>query len=101
MKGLPLVFLEVFFVSYGSDDVWFVVLQSLCLGSRSVGIMVRCCVFILSSCSPSWVASRACRDGSACGDIISCCVCVLKSLKDLFPRLLLTIGHLLPLFFSN
>ena len=73
----------------------------LCLGSRSVGIMVGCSGFILSSCSPSCVASRACRVGSACGVIISICVWVLKSLIVLFPRFSLTIGHLPPLCFSN
>ena len=73
----------------------------LCLGSRSVGIMVGCCVFVLSSCSPSWVASRACRFGSVYGAIISICVWVLKSFMVLSPRSMMTIGHLPPLCFSN
>jgi len=61
--------------------------------------MVGCCVFILSSCSPSWVASKACKNGSACGAIISICVWVLKSLMVLLPWSMVTIGHLPPLFF--
>jgi len=73
----------------------------LCLYSRSVGIMVGYCVFILSSCSPSWVASRAYRVGSACGAIISICVGVLISFMVLFPRSMLTIGNLPLLCFSS
>ncbi len=60
----------------------------LCLGSRSVGIMVGCCVFNLSFCSPSWVTSRASSDVSACGVVISSCIWVLKSYTVLFPRFL-------------
>ena len=73
----------------------------LCLGNSSVEIMVGCCVFILSSCSPSWAASRACIVWSACGAIISICVWVFKSLMVLFPRSILTISNLPPLCFSS
>ena len=73
----------------------------LCLGSKSVGMMVGCCVFILLICSPSRVASRACSVVSFCGVIISICVWVLKSLMILFLRSILSIGHLPPLCFSD
>jgi len=43
----------------------------LCFGSRLVGIIVGCCVVVFSFYSSSWVASRACRIGSACRGIIS------------------------------
>jgi len=38
-----------------------------CFGSRRVGIIVGCCVVILSFCSPSRVTSKVCRVWSACG----------------------------------
>ena len=60
-----------------------------------------CCVFALSFCSPSWVASRACNVLSSCGVVISIFIWVLKSLMVLFPRSMLTIGHLPPLCFSS
>ena len=66
-----------------------------------MGIMVGCCVFILSFCSPFRVASRACSVVSSCGVIISICVWVLKSLMVLFPRSILSINHLPPLCFFN
>ena len=77
------------------SGLWFCGL--LCLGSSSVGIMVGCRVFILSFCTPSRVASRACIVVSSCGVIISICVWVLKSLMALFPRSKPSIGHLPPL----
>ena len=46
----------------------------LCFDGRLVGIIVGCCVVILSFCDPSWVASRACRVWSDCGLSISICV---------------------------
>ena len=73
----------------------------LCLGRMLVGIMVGCCVFSLSFCRPSCVASRACSVVSFCGVVISIFVWVLKSLTDLLPRSILIIGHLPPLCFSN
>ena len=60
-----------------------------------------CCVFTLSFCSPSWVASRACNVVSSCGVVISIFNCILKPLMVLFPRSMLTIGHLPPLCFSS
>ncbi len=66
-----------------------------------MGIIVGCCVFSLSFCSPSFVASRAFSDVSICGVVISILVCVLKSLTVLLPRSMLTIGNLPPLCFSN
>ena len=73
----------------------------LCLGSRSVGIMVECCVIILSFCSPSRVSSRACSVVLSRDDIISICVWDLKSLMVWFPKSILSIDHLPPsCFFS-
>ena len=48
----------------------------LCRGSSLVEIMVGCCVLLLSFCSPSWVASRACNVVSACNVVISICMWV-------------------------
>jgi hypothetical protein len=59
-----------------------------------MGIMVGCCVFTLSFCSPSWVASRAYNVVSTCGVVISIFIWALNSLMVLFPRSMLTIGHL-------
>ena len=73
----------------------------LCLGRRSVVIMVGCCVFALSFCSPSWAASRACNVVSSCGVVISIFIWILKSLMVLFPKSMLNIGHLPPLCFSS
>jgi hypothetical protein len=58
-------------------------------------------VFILSFCSPSLVAYRACSGVFSFGVILYICVWVWKSLIDLFPRTMLTIGHLPPLCFSS
>ena len=63
----------------------------LCFGSRLVGMIVGCCVVVLSLCSHSCVAFRACKVGSACVVVISIRVCVLKSLTVLFPRSMPTI----------
>ena len=63
--------------------------------------MVGCCVFALSFCSPSWVASMACCVVSSCGVVISIFIWVLKSLMVLFPRSMLTIGHLTSLCFPS
>jgi len=80
-------------------DLWCCGL--LCLGSRSVGIMAGFCVFILSFCSPSLVASRACSVLSSCGVIISIRVWILKSSMVLFSRSIMNIAHVPPLCFSN
>ena len=66
-----------------------------------MGIIVGCSTFILSFCNPSRVASMACSVVSSCGIIISICVWVSKSLIVLFPRSILSIGHLPPLCFSS
>jgi hypothetical protein len=50
----------------------------LCFGL--VGIVVGCCVVVLSFCIPPWVDSRGCRVWSSCGVVTSICVCILKSL---------------------
>ena len=73
----------------------------MCFGSRLVEIIVGCCVVILSFCSISWEASRACRVGSACEVFISICAWVLKSFMVLFPRYILKNVHLSPLCFSS
>jgi len=73
----------------------------LYLGSRAVGIMVGCCVFILSFRSPSRVASRACSVVYSCGVIISIYVWVLKSLMNVLPWSILSIGHLPSLCFLS
>ena len=66
-----------------------------------MGIMVGCCVFALSCCSPSCLASRACNGVSSCGVVISISIWVIKSLIVLFPRSMLTLGHLPPLCSSS
>ncbi len=64
-----------------------------------MGIIVGCCVFSLSFCSPSFVASRAANARYSCGVVSYIFVCVLKSLTVLLPRSILSIGHLPPLCF--
>jgi hypothetical protein len=63
-------------------DLWCCGL--LCFGSRLLGIIVGCCVFVLSFCSP-WLSSRACRAWSTCGVLVSIRVYEFKSLVGLFP----------------
>ena len=95
----PLVFL-VYPMALMMSGLWCWGL--LCLGRRSVGIMVGCRVFALSFCSPSWVASRACNVVSSCGVVISIFIWVYFSFMFLFPsRSMLTISHLPPLRFSS
>jgi hypothetical protein len=73
----------------------------LCVGSSRVGIMVGCCVVILSSYNHSRVESRACKVWSSCGVVASAYVCFLKSLTVCIPKSMLKIGHLPPLWLSN
>ena len=57
----------------------------LCFGSSLVGIIVGCCVVVLSFCIPSWVDSRTCKVWSSCGVFTSICMCVLKFFMIFLP----------------
>ena len=63
-----------------------------------LGIMVGWFIVALSFWSPSCGAYMDCNVWYACVVVDSICICVLKSLTGVFPKSMLRIGHLPPLY---
>ena len=63
-----------------------------------LSMIVGMFIFALSFWSPSCVASMDCNVWSSCVVVVSMFICALKSFTGFFPRLMLRIGHLSPLY---
>ncbi len=64
-------------------------------------MMVGCFIVALTLWRPSCVASMDCNMWYSCVMFISMQICVVKSLAGLFPRCMLRIGHLPPLWVAR